>query len=320
MGWVRFYGPDVPSERGRSTPPTIGPTGLRAQLVQQQLVPDASSGPGRQAAPTGNARDDPGHPWRILLLKPGRRIDGLATLCRFPGHVSATLSGHWSAHQHTDGGPNIEIQSTMSRYDVGVSDQRPRTGRPRSEQARTAVLHAVDDLLVEVGYAALTMKGIAERAGVGRQTVYRWWSTKAEILFEAAITDAIKELIKQPQPTTLEDVITYLEAVESFLTTSPAGAAYRALLGEAQHDSAVAQLVGSAALFDGPARAVLSRGISRGDISSTTPLDAAIAVLTGPAFYLAVTGADRLRIPAHALASALLAAVRELSPTAPMDA
>jgi AcrR family transcriptional regulator len=42
----------------------------------------------------------------------------------------------------------------------------------RSEEARRAVLGAVDDLLVEVGYAAMTMKGIAERAGVGRQTVY----------------------------------------------------------------------------------------------------------------------------------------------------
>ncbi|GAA3528581.1 hypothetical protein GCM10022222_09520 [Amycolatopsis ultiminotia] len=163
------------------------------------------------------------------------------------------------------------------------------------------------------------MKGIAERAGVGRQTVYRWWSTKAEILFEAAITDAVKELIKQPQPTTLEDVNTYLEAVESFLTASPAGAAYRALLGEAQHDPAVAQLVGSAALFDGPARAVLSRGISRGDIPPTTPLDAAMAVLTGPAFYLAVTGTDKLGVPVHALASALLAAIRELSPAASIE-
>jgi AcrR family transcriptional regulator len=56
---------------------------------------------------------------------------------------------------------------------------------------------------------AMTMKGIAERAGVGRQTVYRWWSTQAEILFEATIT----------------------------------GATYRALLGEAQHDPAVAAML-----------------------------------------------------------------------------
>ena len=57
----------------------------------------------------------------------------------------------------------------MSRYDGRMIEPKSRGGRPRSEQAREAVLHAVDDLLLEVGYAALTMKGIAERAGVGRQ-------------------------------------------------------------------------------------------------------------------------------------------------------
>src|SRR6187551_2581524 len=79
-----------------------------------------------------------------------------------------------------------------------ATEATTRMGRPRSERARRAVLHAVDDLLVDVGYAALTMKGIAERAGVGRQTVYRWWSTKAEILFEASVADAEEELAVPP--------------------------------------------------------------------------------------------------------------------------
>jgi AcrR family transcriptional regulator len=67
-------------------------------------------------------------------------------------------------------------------------------GRPRSETARRAILEAVDDMLVEEGYAAMTMKDIAARAGVGKQTVYRWWSSKAEILFEATVEDAADEL------------------------------------------------------------------------------------------------------------------------------
>jgi AcrR family transcriptional regulator len=191
--------------------------------------------------------------------------------------------------------------------------ERQRLGRPRSEQARVAILHAVDDLLVEVGYAALTMKGIAERAGVGRQTVYRWWSTKAEVLFEAAITDAAKELAKEPRATLADDVSAYLEAVEDFLTTSPAGTAYRALLGEAQHDPAVAELLGSAALFDEPARAVLNRGIGRGELPPETPLDAAMALLTGPAFYLGLTGASLPDGSIGTLVPALVAAIRELA-------
>src|SRR3954464_7716365 len=102
-----------------------------------------------------------------------------------------------------------------------------KVGRPRSERAREAVLHAVDDLLLEVGYAAMTMKGIAERAGVGRQTVYRWWSTKAEILFEASVIDAEEELTTPTTDDPRHDATVYLEALIRFLAHSPAGAAYR---------------------------------------------------------------------------------------------
>jgi AcrR family transcriptional regulator len=124
-----------------------------------------------------------------------------------------------------------------------------RMGRPRSERARQAVLHAVDDLLVDVGYAAMTMKGIAERAGVGRQTLYRWWTTKAEILLEAIIDDVEEELSTPACPEAADDLLAYLRALTRFLMTSPAGLAYRALVGEAQHDPAVRDLVHGADLL-----------------------------------------------------------------------
>jgi AcrR family transcriptional regulator len=120
------------------------------------------------------------------------------------------------------------------------------------------VLEAVDDLLVEQGYARMTMKGIAERAGVGRQTVYRWWSTKAEILLEACVADA-HELRTPARPEPAEDLLTYLTAVTSFLTRDDAGLAYRALLGEAQHDPAVRELIVAADLLAPSAAAVLAR-------------------------------------------------------------
>ncbi|MFD9692686.1 TetR/AcrR family transcriptional regulator [Kitasatospora sp. NPDC059146] len=153
-------------------------------------------------------------------------------------------------------------------------------GRPRSEAARVAVLHAVDDLLVEQGYAAMTMKGIAERAGVGRQTVYRWWSTKAEILLEASTSDAAHELATEPRARPTDDLTAFLEALTCFLTTSPAGLAYRALLGEAQHDSAVRDLVRTADLLGTAAQAVLARVSPHAAHMPPAPL--AAAQLTGP--------------------------------------
>jgi AcrR family transcriptional regulator len=109
-----------------------------------------------------------------------------------------------------------------------MTEETGRSGRPRSESAGLAVLHAVDDLLVEVGYSAFTMKGIADRAGVGRRTVYRWWSNKAEILYEAGVLDAQGELTVPLSGTPLEDLTAYFDALVCFLTCSDAGAAYRA--------------------------------------------------------------------------------------------
>lgn len=200
-----------------------------------------------------------------------------------------------------------------------MSQTRAHGGRPRSERARIAVLEAVDDLLVDVGYAAMTMKGIAERAGVGRQTVYRWWSTKAEILFEASVTDAASELAVEPQDSTLDDLASYLEAVSHFLSVSPAGAAYRALLGEAQHDPAVAKLLASTDLLGDSARPVIERAISRGDLPSQTPIDQAVAQLLGPLFFQTISGYHGRGITPHDLANAFLHAAGAPHHAAPSD-
>jgi AcrR family transcriptional regulator len=166
----------------------------------------------------------------------------------------------------------------------------PSIGRPRSNEARLAVLHAVDDMLVEDGYAAMTMKGIAARAGVGKQTVYRWWKSKAEILLEAVMLDASSELAVAPATTSAEEIDRYLSAVEVFLTTSPAGAAYRALVGEAQHDRAVAELIRSSDALLASAIPILQRSIERGDLAATADLTEAAEQLVGPVFYRLLTG------------------------------
>jgi len=175
-----------------------------------------------------------------------------------------------------------------------------KVGRPRSERAREAVLHAVDDLLVEVGYAAVTMKGIAERAGVSRQTVYRWWSTKAEILFEASAADAEQELAVPATGDALGDLTAYLQALINFLAHSHAGAAYRALIGEAQHDPEVAQLLAGKDILGDSARAVLTRALPDRDPNEAS------ARLIGPVFFAVMTGRDPRRLNPQNLAQDFL--------------
>jgi AcrR family transcriptional regulator len=152
------------------------------------------------------------------------------------------------------------------------------------------VLHAVDDMLVEDGYAAMTMKGIADRAGVGKQTVYRWWSSKAEILLEAVRQDAEAELVVDPASTTAEEIETLLHTISRFLTVSHAGAAYRALVGEAQHDSRVAELIRGADVLVAATIPVLARAVERGDLPPDVDLERAAEQLVGPVFFRILTG------------------------------
>lgn len=67
-----------------------------------------------------------------------------------------------------------------------------RTGRPRSEATRLAILEAAAALTTELGYDHVTIDAIASRAGAGKQTIYRWWSAKSMVVADAAIEGLLR--------------------------------------------------------------------------------------------------------------------------------
>jgi AcrR family transcriptional regulator len=66
-------------------------------------------------------------------------------------------------------------------------DEAPRRGRPRSQATHDAILDAVRDILVTGGYAEVSMDRVASIAGVGRQSLYRRWPSKAPLVAEAVL-------------------------------------------------------------------------------------------------------------------------------------
>jgi AcrR family transcriptional regulator len=68
------------------------------------------------------------------------------------------------------------------------SDLSRRSGRPRSAQASQAIMAATLEELASAGYEALTVEGVAQRAGVGKSTIYRRWSSKHELVLAALQT------------------------------------------------------------------------------------------------------------------------------------
>src|SRR5690606_12689378 len=55
-------------------------------------------------------------------------------------------------------------------------------GRPRSESARVAILAAAAAVLADVGYDRFSLGLVADAAGVGKATVYRWWPSKGSLI------------------------------------------------------------------------------------------------------------------------------------------
>lgn len=66
------------------------------------------------------------------------------------------------------------------------STAKPNPAR-RSERSRQAVLTAARELVPELGYAKVTIEAIAARAGVGKQTIYRWWPSKGAVIFDSIL-------------------------------------------------------------------------------------------------------------------------------------
>jgi AcrR family transcriptional regulator len=163
----------------------------------------------------------------------------------------------------------------------------------RSEEARQAVLEAADDLLVERGFAGLTIEGIAARAGVAKQTIYRWWPSKAEVLMDAFVDDAAEYLSPPDTGDLGRDLRLHLSKLADFLTQTDAGAVFRALAGQAQHDSDVAARLRADHLSQqrDRDREPLLRAIERGQLSPETDVDLAVEQLVGPIYYrVLVTG------------------------------
>src|ERR1700748_3785502 len=168
-----------------------------------------------------------------------------------------------------------------------------RAPNRRNEAPRRAALPAADGLLAERGYDAVTIEGIAARAGVAKQTIYRWWPSKVDVLLDTLVDDAQEALAVPDTGSVTEDARRYLRQLARFLTGDAAGRVLLALIGEAQHDAEMARIFHARYLDPRrqAERAMLERGQSAGQLPAGLDVDRAPDQLTGPVFYRAmVTG------------------------------
>ena len=155
------------------------------------------------------------------------------------------------------------------------------TGRPRSEEAHQAILEATLALLGEVGYSALTVEGVAQRAGVGKATIYRRWSSKLPLVVEAfGALPGFEDVDAGSLERDLKETLTkYLEA----FNTTALGIVFPSLAGERAHIPELSKLIEPVARARRePFVRIFERARLRGEISDDVDLGLAADLVLGP--------------------------------------
>ena len=159
-------------------------------------------------------------------------------------------------------------------------------GRPRSEEAHASILGAAIDLIREVGYDAVTMDGIAARAGVGKATVYRRWKQKETLVVEAI--GGIVAAMPVPDTGRVEDDVMAVMLGNLRLYRDPAsGALLSGLVAAMARSEPIARAMreGFVGTRHDALRGVLARGVARGELPADADPDLAVELLNGPLFY-----------------------------------
>jgi AcrR family transcriptional regulator len=184
-------------------------------------------------------------------------------------------------------------------------------GRPRSEASTQAVLSAAERLFGTNGYSKTSIEAIAKAAGVGKQTVYRWWPSKSHLA--AAIYEQLapSSAIVPDTGTLQSDIATMLRSLFAAYASGPAAALLSGLIVEAQgsNDSAMDFRAG---FFDQRrviTVALFERARSRGEIPADTEIDLLSDMLIGAIWMRLLAGHAPLDDAfADGLAASLVAA------------
>lgn len=200
----------------------------------------------------------------------------------------------------------IDMLTAMSSAD---RPRRPHTGRRRNDAAREAILDAAYGLTVN-GAEPVTIDAIARVAGVGRQTIYRWWPSKGAVAAEAMARRA-RVIVPARDTGSLAGDLT------AFLTDSFAGLedeklrnGLRRIMAAAQSDEHVATLLTEfTAARRAALRELLERGRARGELSAGADIAMLVDMAYGVLWYRVLTGHAPLdAAAAKSLAACLVAA------------
>jgi AcrR family transcriptional regulator len=165
----------------------------------------------------------------------------------------------------------------------------PRAPDPtrRNQRSRQAILRAAFELCAERSFEKTSVEAIAARAGVGKQTIYRWWPSKGVVVMEA-LNDVVGAASDFPDSgDVIADLRQQMTAVATLLSAPDFGPVYTGVIGAAQSDPAVADALVREIIKPrvDACRKRLERAREDGQVRPDADLDTAVELLYGPLYH-----------------------------------
>ncbi len=175
---------------------------------------------------------------------------------------------------------------TMLETRAGQPAAKHARGRPRSELCHASILDSVLSLLEREGYGALTIEGVARHAKVGKQSIYRRWRSKAELVLEAYASHVETKVPIPDRGSLHEDLLTFLGSAFRRLNRT-SGSIMRGLMADGVHDADFNRLLRDVFILKRRQSVgqILARGLVRGELRADTDIDLMLDLLFGPIWY-----------------------------------
>jgi AcrR family transcriptional regulator len=161
---------------------------------------------------------------------------------------------------------------------------QPRSpGRPRDATIDDDIVRSLFELVEEIGLGAVTIDAIAERAGVGKTTIYRRWSSKEDL-----IVDAVAGLvggIEIPEGDGIREVLLHaLGRIKSFMSKTTAGVILPWMIAEVARGTDVGRRYAETVIIPGRKALAghISDAVSSGELRSDLDVEMAVDMLLGP--------------------------------------
>jgi AcrR family transcriptional regulator len=163
-----------------------------------------------------------------------------------------------------------------------------RRGRPRSEARKQAILHAAFELLNEHGLGGTSMDAVADRAGVSKATIYRWWDSKELLALDALYAEwDAPGPAKRPTGTLRGDMLALVRSWVRLAAAAPSARILIDLLAEAANNPEFGRAYRTNFLKPrrDQARVIFARAIARGEIPADTDVEVALDLVWGPLYH-----------------------------------